>query len=236
MRDRPRFALNHMVAPHADIEAFFALAAGLGDRRRRDPQRPCRAWRSPTAPTPRRSERAAEKHGVRILSINALQRFNDWTCGARRPKPQRSPTMRARAARRRWCFARSTTGTFGRGERARLDGLRRALSELAADPRATGHHRPGRAARLRGICRCAEARGGRGDRRGRRSQDVPARRTTLSITRLPARRRSSPTRPASFTSPAWRIRSAAVRRRCAMRIACSSGRATASATSSQMRR
>ncbi len=73
----PRFALNHIVAPRLAPEAFFALAADLGITAveiRND-----LAGNAILDGTPASTiRRLAEAAGVRILSINALQRFEDW--------------------------------------------------------------------------------------------------------------------------------------------------------------
>jgi len=72
-----RFALNHMSAPSMSIEEFFAMAGALGvsgvEIRNDLP------GNADISNTPARLVReAAERHGVTILSINALQRFNEW--------------------------------------------------------------------------------------------------------------------------------------------------------------
>jgi 2-keto-myo-inositol isomerase len=82
MTTGPRFALNHSLAPRLSPEAFFALAAGLGIGAveiRND--LPGAAILDGTPPG--RIRKLAEEAGVRILSINALQRFDDW----RAPRP-----------------------------------------------------------------------------------------------------------------------------------------------------
>jgi 2-keto-myo-inositol isomerase len=76
-----RFALNHIIAPRLGPEAFFALAAELGIGAveiRNDIEG--NAIQDGTPPGEIR--RLAEAAGVRIASINALQRFDDWR-GAR---------------------------------------------------------------------------------------------------------------------------------------------------------
>jgi 2-keto-myo-inositol isomerase len=73
-----RFAMNHMVAPRLSAEAFFALSAALGCAEveiRND--LPGTAILDGTPPDAIRA--AAARHGQTILTINALQRFNDWT-------------------------------------------------------------------------------------------------------------------------------------------------------------
>jgi 2-keto-myo-inositol isomerase len=123
-----QFALNHMVAPRADVDAFFALAATLGMTGveiRNDLEGVAIA--DGTKATAIKA--ASKKHGVRILSINALQRFNDWT--AERATEAVTLVDYARA-----CGAEALVmcpvndWRFRPGEQTRLDGLRRALSEL----------------------------------------------------------------------------------------------------------
>src|SRR5688572_21756215 len=73
-----RFALNHMAAPELGLADFFRLAASLGSPEveiRND--LPRRAIADGTSPEAVRA--AAAGAGVTILSINALQRFDDWT-------------------------------------------------------------------------------------------------------------------------------------------------------------
>jgi len=72
------FALNHMTAPGLSLDDFFALAVSLGMRGveiRND-----LSVNAIIDGTPAGTVKAlAEEHGVRIISINALQRFNDWS-------------------------------------------------------------------------------------------------------------------------------------------------------------
>lgn len=73
-----QFALNHMAAPRLGIADFFALAASLGIRAveiRNDLDDT--AILDGTAPATVRQ--LAEALGLKIRSINALQRFNEWT-------------------------------------------------------------------------------------------------------------------------------------------------------------
>jgi 2-keto-myo-inositol isomerase len=73
----PRFALNHIVAPRLELPAFFALAAslGIGEVEIRN-DLPAAAALDRTSPAAVRE--AARRAGVTILTINALQRFDDW--------------------------------------------------------------------------------------------------------------------------------------------------------------
>ncbi|WP_040664733.1 TIM barrel protein [Nitratireductor aquibiodomus] len=73
----PFFALNHMSAPNQTISDFFDLAVSLGMRGveiRNDLQGNAILDGTPAAAM----RREAEARGLRILSINALQRFNEW--------------------------------------------------------------------------------------------------------------------------------------------------------------
>ncbi len=128
MRRNLRLALNHIVAPRTDIDDFFALARRLGLHGveiRNDLAGTAIADGTP-APVVRA---AAERHGVRILSINALQRFNDWTA-------DRAAEARDLADYAATCGAAALVlcpvndRRFRPDEPARLEGLRHALSEL----------------------------------------------------------------------------------------------------------
>jgi 2-keto-myo-inositol isomerase len=81
-RPQPQFALNHIIAPPLGPEAFFALAVDLGlgaVEIRNDLEGNAILDGTP----PGTIRRLAEAAGVRILTINALQRFDDWR--GRRP-------------------------------------------------------------------------------------------------------------------------------------------------------
>lgn len=73
-----RFALNHMVAPRLGLVEFFQLAASLGiaevEIRNDLDGRPLRDGTSPET-----VRAVAARAGVTIVSINALQRFDEWT-------------------------------------------------------------------------------------------------------------------------------------------------------------
>ena len=74
----PRFALNHIIAPGRDPAAFFALAAELGIGAveiRNDLAGNAILDGTPAADI---AGAGGGRRGLRILSINALQRFNDW--------------------------------------------------------------------------------------------------------------------------------------------------------------
>ncbi|MET3856968.1 TIM barrel protein [Rhizobium sp. OAE497] len=72
-----RYALNHMAAPALKIDSFFALAKSLGiDSVEIRNDLSGNAILDGTKPAEIKA--AAERHGVTIISINALQRFNEW--------------------------------------------------------------------------------------------------------------------------------------------------------------
>ncbi|MBX5169663.1 TIM barrel protein [Rhizobium sp. NZLR1b] len=72
-----RFALNHMAAPSLAIDEFFALAKSLGiDSVEIRNDLSGNAILDGTRPEAIRQ--AAARHGLTIISINALQRFNEW--------------------------------------------------------------------------------------------------------------------------------------------------------------
>ncbi|MGO8504176.1 TIM barrel protein [Rhizobium leguminosarum] len=72
-----RFALNHMATPSLAISDFFALARSLGiDAVEIRNDLSGNAILDGTKPEVIRQ--AAARHGVTIISMNALQRFNEW--------------------------------------------------------------------------------------------------------------------------------------------------------------
>jgi len=73
----PHFGLNHVAAPRLDLPAFFGLAGSLGITEveiRND--LPGTATLDGSSPASVRD--AAERAGVTIVALNALQRFDDW--------------------------------------------------------------------------------------------------------------------------------------------------------------
>jgi 2-keto-myo-inositol isomerase len=88
MASEPRFALNHVIAPRLPPEDFFAFAAGLNIQAveiRNDLAGNALLDGTP----PSRIRRLAAEAGIRILSVNALQRFDDW----RAPRPNEAVTV-----------------------------------------------------------------------------------------------------------------------------------------------
>ena len=123
------YALNHMVAPRKSFAELVELATALGldqvEIRNDLPGVPI----SDGTP-PERIRELAEATEVRILSINGLQRFNDWN------------EERAREAARLAGYARDCSAaalvlcpvndaSWRRSDQERLDGLRQALRALA---------------------------------------------------------------------------------------------------------
>jgi 2-keto-myo-inositol isomerase len=123
------YALNHMVAPRRTFAGLAELATSLGldqvEIRNDLPGVPI----SDGTP-PARIREQAEAAGVRILSINALQRFNDWN-------EARAGEAAALARYARHCGAPALVlcpvndADYRLSERERLTNLRHALRELA---------------------------------------------------------------------------------------------------------
>lgn len=131
--DRLHFALNHMCAPALDIERFFDLAMALqcsGVEIRNDLEGNAILDGTP-AETVRQ---AAERRGLAIISINALQRFNEWN--ATREAEARALAQYVKACGAQALVLVPTNDGSGRadGERqanllAALRGLRQILDD-----------------------------------------------------------------------------------------------------------
>ena len=123
------YALNHMVAPRKSFAELVELATTLGlDQVEIRNDLPGVAISDGTPPE--RIRELAEATEVRILSINGLQRFNDWN------------EERAREAARLAGYARDCSAaalvlcpvndaSWRRSDQEQLDGLRQALRALA---------------------------------------------------------------------------------------------------------
>lgn len=123
-----RFVLNHMVAPALPPEAFFALARSLGCsavEMRNDLDGNALADGTP----PARLGEAAARAGVTILTINALQRFNDWN-SARAAEAEDLARACADCGAAALILVPTNDGT-GCAPDERRENLRRALAELA---------------------------------------------------------------------------------------------------------
>ena len=148
MRNPIEFALNHIAAPHLGsgrrgTDRFFALARELGLSKveiRND------LAGAPTADgtPPEVMKDAAEAHGVTILTINALQRFNEWN-----ERRQSEAVALARYARA--CGAKALVlvpvndAGFRPSDRDRREGVREALRRLKpvlAENRLMGYVEP----------------------------------------------------------------------------------------------
>ena len=122
------FGLNHQTAPFLSLKAFFALATELGLRDveiRNDLPTPLQD----STPAPSVKE-LATADGLRVASINALQRFNDWN-------DVRHQEAEALIGYARSCGAAAVVlcpvndTAFRPDHAARLHGLRTALDHLA---------------------------------------------------------------------------------------------------------
>jgi 2-keto-myo-inositol isomerase len=122
-----RFALNHMAAPQLSVRDFFALARKLGVK---DVEiRNDISGQATLDGTPAAAIRGmASEAGVVILTINALQRFNDWTA-------ERARQAQELIGYARDCGARALIlvpvngGPLGR-DASRASNLRTALAAL----------------------------------------------------------------------------------------------------------
>jgi len=124
---KPVFALNHMCAPRLPVCDFFDLARAVGAvgvEIRNDIDG--NAIMDGTSPS--LIAQAARERGLKILSINALQRFNDWNAA-------REEEARALARCARDCDAEAlvlvpTNDGSGRAESERQANLQTALKGL----------------------------------------------------------------------------------------------------------
>ncbi len=132
------FALNHMVAPSLPVAGLLDLAARLGLSAievRNDLAGTETMVRAPKGLSPDAIGAEARRRGIRILSINGLQRFNDW--GEARAREAAACARECRA-----CGAealvlvpvndrgfRPTAAETARGLRAALKGLAPILAD-----------------------------------------------------------------------------------------------------------
>jgi 2-keto-myo-inositol isomerase len=128
MSTRIEFALNHIAAPHFGADRFFALARALGLTKveiRNDLPGVPKADGTPAEEV----RNAAQAQGVAILTINALQRFNDWN-------DQREAQAHDLARYAKACGAKALVlvpandASFRLAENKRREGLREALRHL----------------------------------------------------------------------------------------------------------
>jgi 2-keto-myo-inositol isomerase len=122
------FALNHITSPRLRFADFLRLAGkvGISAVEIRNDMAGVEIKDGTPAPEVRRE---AEAVGIEILSINALQRFNDWS-------PARSREASALAGYARDCGAKAlvmcpvNSQEDRRSEQQRADDLRRSLTAL----------------------------------------------------------------------------------------------------------
>lgn len=121
------FALNHMVAPQLQLAAFFGLARSLGltGVEIRNDIAGQAILDGATAGTVRAEAEAA---GVSILTINALQRFNDWT--SEREREARALIRYARDCGAAALILVPVNDGSGRGDGERQANVRTALTAL----------------------------------------------------------------------------------------------------------
>jgi len=122
-----RFALNHMAAPSLPIEDFFALAASLGiDAVEIRNDLAGNAIIDGTSPEA--VAEAAQDHKMTILSINALQRFNEWN--ANRADEALALIEYAKACGAHALVLVPKNDGTGRGNGERQDNLHQSLAAL----------------------------------------------------------------------------------------------------------
>jgi len=122
-----RFALNHMAAPALPIEDFFALATSLGvDAVEIRNDLTGNAILDGTAPDA--IARAARQHELTIISINALQRFNEWN--AARAEEAQAMISYANACGAKALVLVPKNDGSGRADGERQDNLRQSLAAL----------------------------------------------------------------------------------------------------------
>lgn len=127
IRGAELFALNHMTAPKLRPAEFFALARALGLSEveiRNDLAGNAILDGTPAA----KVAEAARQADIEILSINALQRFNDWS-DARAEEAQALADYAAAAGAKALVLVPRNDGE-GRGEGERLPRLSEALEKL----------------------------------------------------------------------------------------------------------
>ncbi len=123
-----KFAINHMTTPDLALDAFFGLAARLGAEGveiRNDLKGNAIADGTAAADV----RKAAEAHGLRILSINALYPFNIWE-GERAEQAKRLAGYAAECGAEGLVMVPLNDGT-NREDGRRQERLREALSHLA---------------------------------------------------------------------------------------------------------
>ncbi len=123
-----KFALNHMVAPKLGYAAFFAMARALGvDGVEIRNDIPAALLGLKHA---RIINRLAKDQGLVILTVNALQRFNQWS-KAKANEARKLAEYTAETGAKALIVVPTNDTKFRPAEAARLAGLREALAGLA---------------------------------------------------------------------------------------------------------
>lgn len=124
----PNFALNHIAAPGLQLDQFFALAKSLGLEQveiRNDIE-----GRPILDGTPAESvKNLASAQGVSIITINALQRFNEWN--STRAKEAETLAEYSKSCGAKALVLVPVNDGSGRANGERQGNLRNALKELA---------------------------------------------------------------------------------------------------------
>ncbi len=123
-----QFSLNHMVATSTDYAAFFDMAVALGLKAveiRNDI--PVSLMGLAAAKT---IKQMADDRGLEILTLNGLQRFNNWT-KARAEEARELAAYTAAAGGKALILVPVNDTEFTPAHDARLEGLRDALRGLA---------------------------------------------------------------------------------------------------------
>ncbi|HEV7248812.1 MAG TPA: TIM barrel protein [Shinella sp.] len=121
------FALNHMTAPALTLDAFFALAVSLG-MTAVEIRNDLDGNAILDGTTPAEVKALAARHGVTIISINALQRFNEWT-PARAAEAKELIDYASACGARALVLVPKNDGT-GQADGERQANLREALTAL----------------------------------------------------------------------------------------------------------
>lgn len=122
-----QFSLNHMTTPNLSVKDLFALSKSLGMDAveiRNDLRNNAIIDGSP----PEQVKQLAQAAGVSIISINALQRFNDWTAAREQEAIELADYAKACAAQA--LVLVPVNDGSGKADGAREANLRTALAAL----------------------------------------------------------------------------------------------------------
>jgi len=121
------FALNHMVAPTLDYREFFDLALRLGiDAVEIRNDIPAAQMSTKSAKT---IAKLADDRGIKILNVNALQRWNQWD-KKKASEASRLAEYTALTGAKALVLCPTNDKKFRPDTKERLDGLRTALTAL----------------------------------------------------------------------------------------------------------